>query len=348
MIHPIKKRPTVVAAARQAGLTLIELTIVLLILIGLSGLLLPFVQGFVDKTHDSANTDSLKEVSKQFLSYSNLYSGYPEDLDSLIVGATPGLATGLPVTAATTGLAAGVSGQVMPAMINPGLFSAHTLTLPEAQQLGANSISKVMDMWGDAGNGNHTLKATDQSRALVAAGVPVGNVAVINETLLNNATGATGGAVCSVAPSTAATALTILPAVATGTPMNGYSATGFATPTGDDALANQCLAELLNKTPASATNPEGIDVSNNIYVVMGIGNDNSMIGRTMSEAPIHFAKVGGMNAANKYNRILAVFELREGRKDMHPAAKFVGTLMPMMKIEGISQAQAAYYKGDGA
>ncbi len=41
MIHTMKKRPTVVAAARQAGLTLIELTIVLLILIGLSGLLLP-------------------------------------------------------------------------------------------------------------------------------------------------------------------------------------------------------------------------------------------------------------------------------------------------------------------
>jgi type II secretory pathway pseudopilin PulG len=338
MIHPIKKRPTVVAAARQAGLTLIELTIVLLILIGLSGLLLPFVQGFVDKTHDSANTDSLKEVSKQFLSYSNLYSGYPENLDSLIVG-TAGLAPG---GVATTGLTPAVSGNVMPAMINPGLFSSHPLTLAEAQQLGANSITKVMDMWGDAGDGNHTLKATDTSRALVAAGVPVGNVAVINETLLNNAMGATGGAVCSVAPSTPATALTILPAVATGAPMNPFLTTG------DDALANQCLAELLNKTVVSPANPTGIDVSNNIYVVMGIGNDNSMIGRTMSEAPIHFAKVGGMNAANKYNRILAVFELREGRKDMHPAAKFVGTLMPMMKIEGIAQAQGAYYKGDGA
>ena len=339
MIHPIKKRPTVVAVARQAGLTLIELTIVLLILIGLSGLLLPFVQGFVDKTHDSANTDSLKEVSKQFLSYSNLYSGYPEDLDSLIVG-TAGLAPG---GVATTGLTPAVSGNVMPAMINSALFSVHTLTLPEAQQLGANSISKVMDMWGDAGDGNHTLKATEVSRALIdATGAPVGNVAVINETLLNNAMGATGGAVCSVAPSTAATALTILPAVATGTPMNPFLTTG------DDSLANQCLAELLNKTVVSPANPTGIDVSNNIYVVMGIGNDNSMIGRIMSEAPIHFAKVGGMNAANKYNRILAVFELREGRKDMHPAAKFVGTLMPMMKIEGIAQAQGAYYKGDGA
>ena len=41
---------------RQAGMTLIELTVVLLVLIGLAGLLLPYVGGFMIKTHDSTGT----------------------------------------------------------------------------------------------------------------------------------------------------------------------------------------------------------------------------------------------------------------------------------------------------
>jgi type II secretory pathway pseudopilin PulG len=41
---------------RQAGMTLIELTVVLLVLIGLAGLLIPYVSGFVSKTHDGTGT----------------------------------------------------------------------------------------------------------------------------------------------------------------------------------------------------------------------------------------------------------------------------------------------------
>lgn len=338
MIHTMKKRPTVVAAARQAGLTLIELTIVLLILIGLSGLLLPFVQGFVDKTHDSANADSLKEVGKQIESYNNLYSGYPENLDSLIVG-TPGLNPALLATAATPGIAAAAAGVIMPAMMRPGLFVPYVLAgtgggmqaNADLEQFQNSGITKVATMWGDAGVGNHTLKATDNINIVLATG---STVAVINKTLLSQ-----DGAVCSQAAATPGTPLAI------GTP----NVAGVPVPGADDAIANQCLAELLNKPITD------VDVANNQYVVLGIGNDASLVGRTMAEAPIHFAKVGGMNAANKYNRILAVYELQEatmapkapGAKG-HPALKFVGTLMPMMKIEGLSQAQGAYYSGDGA
>lgn len=338
MKHQMKKQPAI-AAVRQAGLTLIELTIVLLILIGLSGLLLPFVQGFVDKTHDSANADSLKEIGKQVESYNNLYSGYPENLDSLIVG-TAGLNPALLPTAATPGIAA-AAGAVMPAMMRPGLFAPYTLAgtgtgagmqaNADLVQFQNSGITKVSTMWGDAGVGNHTLKATDQINIALATGSVV---ASINEAFLSQ-----DGAVCSQAAPTPGTPMTI------GTP----NVAGVPAPGADDAVANQCLAELLNKPITD------VDVANNVYIVLGIGNDASLVGRTMSEAPIHFAKVGGMNAANKYNRILAVFELQEktmapkipGAKG-HSALKFVGTLMPMMKMEGLSQAQGAYYSGDGA
>lgn len=335
MKHQIKKAP--VTAIRQAGLTLIELTIVLLILIALSGLLLPFVQGFVDKTHDSANTDSLKEVGKQIESYNNLYSGYPENLESLIVG-TAGLSTIAGATA-TPGIATPGVGAIMPAMMNPNLFTTYVLggtgngmqQNADQDQFYNSGITKVATMWEDAGVGNHTLKATDIVGNVLVTG---STVAIINEGMLS-----TDGTACNVAPPTPGTPLTI----------GGPDAGGTANPGTDDVLANQCLAELLNKPVTD------IDVANHQYVVLGIGNEASLIGRTMAEAPIHFAKVGGMNAANKYNHILAVFELREANMmptvadlDGHPALKFVGTLMPMMKLEGIAQGQASYYEGDGA
>ncbi len=321
-IKKIKKLPP--SAMRQAGLTLIELTIVLLILIGLSGLLLPFVQGFIDKTHDSANSDSLKEVSKILQSYNNLYSGYPENMESLIVG-TAGLQPG---ATATPGQGTPGVGGIFPSMMRPNLYTTHTLAAPEVNQFLNAGISKVATMWEDPGQGNHTLKAVDAVNAAIATGTVL---AQLDETKLSFDTAgnpASGGAVCPSSPTpTPGTALTI------GTP---------GTPGTDDAVANKCLEELLGLSAGS------IDVANFDYFVMGIGNDSSLIGRVMNEAPIHFAKVGGMNAANKYNHILTVFAVKTGTMANHPYAEFMGTLMPMMKVEGLAQAQASYYAGDGA
>jgi hypothetical protein len=196
-------------------------------------------------------------------------------------------------------------------------------------------------MWEDAGEGNHTLLATDQLETITSG---TSTLAIIEDTLLNNDPDpAAGGSQCNVPPTTAGTALTITANVGPGTPL--VDPTAF---TADDTAANLCLAQMLNKKPSTAVNDGGIDVVNNVYVTMGIGNESSLIGRTMAEAPIHFAKVGGMNAANRYNHILAVFEVREGRMDQHMAATFVGTLMPMMRLEGIAQGQASYYEGDGS
>lgn len=83
-------------------MTLIELTVVLLILIGLAGLLLPYVGGFTEKTQNSSSADSLAEVSKAIHRFDSQYMAYPDGFDTLVNGTS--LIGWLPGTAASTTL----------------------------------------------------------------------------------------------------------------------------------------------------------------------------------------------------------------------------------------------------
>ena len=89
-----------------------------------------------------------------------------------------------------------------------------------------------------------------------------------------------------------------------------------------------------------------IDSANNNYVVFGVGSNSSMIGKTIHEAPVHFAQTGTMSAEKKYNRLVAVFEVPKtymaSMGDMR-RPKFIGTLMPMMRLEGKSGALDSHY-----
>ena len=69
---------------RQSGMTLIELTVVLLVLIGLAGMLLPYVGGFATKTHDAANSTSEKNSPALFHGSDTQYARFPDNMDSLI------------------------------------------------------------------------------------------------------------------------------------------------------------------------------------------------------------------------------------------------------------------------
>ena len=64
----------------------------------------------------------------------------------------------------------------------------------------------------------------------------------------------------------------------------------------------------------------------NDYVILGIGQENEMVGKAMSEAPIHFAQNGNMGPDNRYNRFVAVFEV--ARQTGTPGA-LVGSSQPV-------------------
>jgi type II secretory pathway pseudopilin PulG len=69
---------------RQAGMTLIELTVVLLILVGLAGLLVPYVGSFVQKTHDSTNSNNLAQLNNAMGRFITDKNRLPHHMESLI------------------------------------------------------------------------------------------------------------------------------------------------------------------------------------------------------------------------------------------------------------------------
>ena len=79
--------------ARQKGMTLIELAVVLLVLVGLAGLTLPYVSGFVGKTHNSTSAATGADLYNALALYQTQYNGYPNGLNTLTTSAssTPAL-----------------------------------------------------------------------------------------------------------------------------------------------------------------------------------------------------------------------------------------------------------------
>jgi len=115
--------------ARQAGMTLIELTVVLLVLIGLAGLLIPYVSGFVSKTHDSTGSSNIQALNNAMIRYTvENYDSYPNKMDSLIQ---------------TT------DNKVFSKMMNAmptGYLAPFQLTSDEAASLNGVGITTMMDM----------------------------------------------------------------------------------------------------------------------------------------------------------------------------------------------------------
>ncbi|WP_442497253.1 type II secretion system protein [Methylobacter sp. sgz302048] len=102
---------------RQAGMTLIELTVVLLILIGLAGLLVPYVGSFTQTTHDSTNSNNLTQLNNAMGRYITDKNHLPQHMDTLINSAA--------ATAAATGSCTGAAlNAVYCGLANPALFTA--------------------------------------------------------------------------------------------------------------------------------------------------------------------------------------------------------------------------------
>lgn len=288
------------AAKKQAGMTLIELTVVLMILIGLAGLLIPYVAGFVGRTHDSSGADSIQEVAKALAGYDAKYGGYPGDLDRLV------LADG---SATTTFL------------MNNAIATATTPTTDNTQSLFRGGITTLRgvcdgDPVGLAAGGigtadadadcvvfNPTFDYYDSSSDMVIAG--------------NGNTGI--GGVAPAAPG----ATSALPVI---TPADAQTVCGITNATQDD---------------------DGDGNNDFIYVVLGVGPESDMTGRTIQSSPVHFAQIGAMNATNRYNRFVAIFkvdnDLQVGSTNGADAATLACTGMAMMALEGPQQAIERFY-----
>jgi prepilin-type N-terminal cleavage/methylation domain-containing protein len=209
--------------AARGGFTLIELIVVLMILVGLAGMVIPAVTDMVTRTHTSTASGNIAEVANAVARYETQYLQYPNNLDSLVSNLTT--PTALDVALATTN-AAGV--EIVESLEHAGITTVGVHT---------------------AGDGTFDPPAT----------------------------------------------LTDLD--------NTHSLLG------------------LSEDEQEELGLETVGVPNK-YVVLGVGNINTAIGKTMTEAPVEFPESGEVNPTTSYRRFLAVFDVSGER------AKLVKILGP--------------------
>lgn len=71
-------------ATARRGFTLIELVVVLLILAGLAGIVIPILQNMVQKTHGAAGASNVNETAKALMLFDAQFGGQPDLFDSVI------------------------------------------------------------------------------------------------------------------------------------------------------------------------------------------------------------------------------------------------------------------------
>jgi len=101
--------------------------------------------------------------------------------------------------------------------------------------------------------------------------------------------------------------------------------------------------------PAIVAEALSIDTTDKAYVLFGLGQASDIIGKTIQEAPVHFAKDADMNASQAYNRFGVILEVDQdttvnqlGEDAMR--AKYKGTVMLMGSAIGLQTELANYYK----
>ncbi|MFM8340774.1 MAG: type II secretion system protein [Methylomonas sp.] len=70
--------------ATQSGMTLIELSVVLLVMVGLAGVAVPYVAGMADKAHDSTTGSTISQLNQTIASFRSNHNALPDRLETLV------------------------------------------------------------------------------------------------------------------------------------------------------------------------------------------------------------------------------------------------------------------------
>ncbi|MEM9827982.1 MAG: type II secretion system protein [Planctomycetota bacterium] len=137
--------PRMFAAQARAGLTLIELIVVLTILVALGGLIVPILPGLLAKTHQAKCATTIPEVNKLWIQSFTGDLTYPDVYDSLLGAGGTALAATLPG-------APDVGGQ-----LTTGTLNAAEITALNA--IGVTSVVHLDDASTGPGLDNATVNA---------------------------------------------------------------------------------------------------------------------------------------------------------------------------------------------
>lgn len=151
--------------ATQSGMTLIELSVVLLVMVGLAGVAVPYVAGMADKAHDSTTGSSIAQLNQTIAGFRGNHNALPEKLETLV----DSTGTMISLISDKNYQSGGV-----------GLFVSHALTDEEALSLRKAGMGSVLQNVADAAvaNGNRTFGSTGwmDTTTNVATGVKVAEV----------------------------------------------------------------------------------------------------------------------------------------------------------------------------
>ena len=256
------------AMKNQAGMTLIELTVVLLVLIGLAGLTLPYVGGFISKTHNSTSADSGAALFNALQVYQASYQSFPQGLNILTAGTST---APLGTTAA-------------PYLDN----TAQTATAWATTVLPTNFTA-----FSDVAGG--IAKSLSQAGINYVTSLPQGLTVTNPDGTFKQIGGiATNGATFTAENPSTIISNTSTTSFVTDTINSGLYVSGAANSSG---IANA----LLYTTPVAD--------SNHKMIVLGIGQGNSAINKTLASVPIHFGDKASLQPANTYSRFMAAFDV---------------------------------------
>jgi len=163
----------------RRGLTLMELVIVMVVLIGLAGMVVPMLPSMVTRAHTSSHATNVGEIIKLVETFSALNNSYPDNLDNLVAtgggsGALnpnlPGAGTAGVLTQPTAGWTTPCGGEVI----------AGVLTAPQIAALNAVGLTTVWPV--DATTGG-TQDLVNAPYGAAAAGAAIGaDTAVLSGT----------------------------------------------------------------------------------------------------------------------------------------------------------------------
>lgn len=324
--------------AFQTGLTLIELAVVLAILVALSTLMIPYVGSYIGKAEVSTSNYNASAVLGALQQYYSLYQAYPNKLDLLSndAGGTSGKPVAYLDDTAQVGRPAFIQNSELSVdystnfgkMPDNGAMAASMakvgVTSYFYQRAGTPTKDPNTGEWyiKDDATGvrfDATFGSQDTSRASTS-NQPTAGYGLNGEVILSGGTNATQKAVMWVSDN-----------------CGGYWIQGHP----------ECIANILGyrncKIDKGGSCPPvtGIDATGatvnvdqsgaHMLILLGINQNNEMIGKTMTTAPVHFPANKTTNPSIVYSRYLAVFDV-----DMRPncwldtvgcdAAKLVGVV----------------------
>lgn len=101
MPNRIRRGASVIGRQAQAGFTLVELVVVLVILATVAGLVIPAVAGLGRSTDMAASAKTQQDLAANLQEFFVLQKRFPQGLDSLLIDATPSGSTTTPDAPAT-------------------------------------------------------------------------------------------------------------------------------------------------------------------------------------------------------------------------------------------------------